>query len=157
MRRMITEKDVEKLDSIKLSEIEKLGAMQDPKTATSGQILTADGTGKAAYKPAPIAGTKIYSATQDFDNKATVQSDIYGMYAKIPCRYGDKAFSPGFYNLALKCGDTIIPYSDVVLMPIADYPDMYIYILFPDATVAKYNIAVGAMVSGNLSYYYYKK
>ena len=156
MRRMLTETEVDKLDSIKPSEIEKLGAMQDPKEATAGQILTADGTGKAAYKPAPSAGTKIYSATQDFSNKATAQSAVYGMYVKINCRYGDKAFSPGFYNLALKCGNTIIPYSDVVLMPVEDYPDMYIYILFPDATVTKYNIAVGAMVSGNLSYYYYK-
>ena len=157
MRRMLTETEVEKLDSIKPSEIEKLGAMQDPKTATAGQILTADGKGKATYKPAPSAGTKIYSATQGFDNYPTVQSAVYGMYVKITCRYGDKAFSPGFYNLALKCGETIIPYSDVVLMPVDNYPDMCIYILFPEATVAKYNIAVGAMVSGNLSYYYYDK
>ena len=53
MRRMITETDVEKLDSIKPSEMQKLGAMQDPKTATAGQVLTADGTGKAVYKAAP--------------------------------------------------------------------------------------------------------
>ena len=157
MRRMITESDVEKLDSIKPSEIEKLGAMQDPKTATAGQVLTADGKGKAAYKPAPSAGTKIYNTTQGFDNKPIVQSDVYGMYAKITCRYGDEVFSPGFYNVALKCGETIIPYSDVVLMPMDDYPDTTVYILFPSATVAKYNIAVGAMVSGNLSYYYYNK
>lgn len=157
MRRMITEKDVEKLDSIKPSEIEKLGAMQDPKEATSGQILTADGKGKAAYKPAPSAGTKIYSATQDFKNEPTEQTAIYGMHVKITCRYGDRAFSPGFYNIALKCGDTVIPYSDVVLMPESSHSYMYIYILFPEATVTKYNIAVGAMVSGNLSYYYYEK
>lgn len=52
MRRMITETDVEKLDSINPSEFEKLGAMQDPKTATANQVLTADGTGKAIYKDA---------------------------------------------------------------------------------------------------------
>lgn len=52
MRRMITESDVEKLDIINPSEIEKLGAMQDPKEAKANQVLTADGTGKAVYKNA---------------------------------------------------------------------------------------------------------
>ena len=61
MRRMITEKDVEKLDSIKPSEIEKLGkitdadiesvqATQTPIGATANYVLTADGKGKAKYK-----------------------------------------------------------------------------------------------------------
>ena len=52
MRRMLTETEVEKLDSIKPSEMQKLAAMQDPKEATAGQVLTADGTGKAVYKDA---------------------------------------------------------------------------------------------------------
>ena len=63
MRRMITESDVEKLDSIKPSEIQKLGtitdadiesvkAMQSPKNAKANQVLTADGAGKAVYKDA---------------------------------------------------------------------------------------------------------
>lgn len=52
MRRMITETDVEKLDSIQPSEMQKLAAMQDPKTAKANQVLTADGTGKAVYKDA---------------------------------------------------------------------------------------------------------
>lgn len=69
MRRMITEKDVEKLDSIKPSEIEKLGkiteadiesvqSMQSPKDATSGQVLTADGSGRAVYKSPASGGIK---------------------------------------------------------------------------------------------------
>ena len=69
MRRMITETDVEKLDSIKPSEIEKLGtitdadiasvkAMQSPIGATANQVLTADGAGKAVYKDAS-GGMKI--------------------------------------------------------------------------------------------------
>lgn len=61
MRRMLTETEVEKLDSIKPSEIEKLGAMQDPKEATAGQVLTADGTGKAVYKDASVGKTYQYN------------------------------------------------------------------------------------------------
>ena len=49
---MITETDVEKLDSIKPSEMQKLAAMQDPKEAQPDQVLTADGTGKAVFKNA---------------------------------------------------------------------------------------------------------
>ena len=52
MRRMITETDVEKLDSIQPSEMQKLAAMQSPKDAQPDQVLTADGTGKAVYKNA---------------------------------------------------------------------------------------------------------
>lgn len=59
---MITETDAEKLDSIKPSEIEKLGAMQDPKEATANYVLTADGKGKAEYKPSQ-SGAKISSST----------------------------------------------------------------------------------------------
>ena len=69
MRRMLTETEVEKLDSIKPSEIQKLGkitdadiesvqAMQSPKNAKANQVLTADGAGKAVYKDAG-GGTKI--------------------------------------------------------------------------------------------------
>lgn len=69
MRRMLTETEVEKLDSIKPSEIQKLGtiteadiasvkAMQSPIGATADYVLTAVSGGKAKYKPA-AAGTKI--------------------------------------------------------------------------------------------------
>ena len=69
MRRMLTETEVDKLDSIKPSEIQKLGkssdadidsikAMQSPKDAKANQVLTADGAGKAVYKDAS-GGTKI--------------------------------------------------------------------------------------------------
>ena len=60
MRRMITESDVEKLDSIKPSEMQKLAAMQDPKEAKANQVLTADGTGKAVYKDATWFSLWIY-------------------------------------------------------------------------------------------------
>ena len=72
MRRMITETDVEKLDSIQPSEIEKLGkiteadiesvkATQSPIGATANQVLTADGNGKATYKPSKSGARISYS------------------------------------------------------------------------------------------------
>ena len=53
MRRMLTETDVEKLDS-----------MQDPKEATENFVLTADGTGKAVYKPASGKAYVLYISEQ---------------------------------------------------------------------------------------------
>lgn len=89
MRRMITESDVEKLDSIQPSEIEKLGkitdadiesvqATQSPKSAKANQVLTADGAGKAVYKDAS-GGTKIrlVFTTKEF-YKSWFESDSGG-------------------------------------------------------------------------------
>ena len=72
MRRMLTETEVEKLDSIKPSEIQKLGkitdadiesvqAMQSPIGATSNYVLTADGKGKATYKQSQSGARISYS------------------------------------------------------------------------------------------------
>ena len=72
MRRMITETDVEKLDSIQPSEIEKLGkitnadiesvqAMQSPIGATADYVLTADGAGKAKYQQSKSGARISYS------------------------------------------------------------------------------------------------
>lgn len=66
---MLTETDIAKIDSLKPSEIQKLGkiteadiesvqAMQSPKNAKTGYVLTAVSGGTAQYK-APAAGTKI--------------------------------------------------------------------------------------------------
>ena len=88
MRRMITETDVEKLDSIKPSEIEKLGAMQDPKTATAGQVLTAVAGGKAEFKAQ--SGGDQYGIKYDLntgEHSATIRTDVYGTYEKADGAY----------------------------------------------------------------------
>ena len=116
MRRMITEKDVEKLDSIKPSEIEKLGkitdadienvkATQSPIGATANYVLTADGKGKATYKP---AGGQSYTATA---METTVRLTVYpsgeqssfgaAFSVIIPKETGRKilaVINPNFYN-----------------------------------------------------------
>ena len=86
---MLTETEVEKLDSIKPSEIEKLGkitnadiesvqATQSPKNAKANQVLTADGNGKAVYKDAS-GGTqiKLLFTTKTF-YKPWFESDVGG-------------------------------------------------------------------------------
>lgn len=85
---MITEKDVDKLDSIKPSEIEKLGAMQDPKEATAGMVLTAVAGGKAEYK-APSGGDQyaIKYKLPNGEERGTIRTDVYGSYESVDGAY----------------------------------------------------------------------
>ena len=100
MRRMITESDVEKLDSIQPSEIEKLAAMQDPKEASAGQILTADGKGKAEFK-APSGGAKhLWSVGISYTIKDRASNAVLFSFAGS-CLYAkDNATTPAFDNIA---------------------------------------------------------
>ena len=66
MRRMLPEKDVDKIDSIDPADIETLKATGSPKDATSGYVLTADGNGKATYKAVPKNKTSIQSVYLSF-------------------------------------------------------------------------------------------
>lgn len=88
MRRMIAEKDAEKLDSIKPSEIEKLGAMQDPKGATAGYVLTAVSGGKAEYK-APSGGDQyaIKYKLSNGEESETIRTNVYGMFENVDGAY----------------------------------------------------------------------
>ena len=66
MRRMITESDVEKLDSIKPSEMQKLAAMQNPKDALPGLVLTANSEGTATYQMPPTNVPNAYFCQNSF-------------------------------------------------------------------------------------------
>ena len=90
MRRMITETDVEKLDSIQPSEIEKLGkitnadiesvkATQSPIGATANYVLTADGAGKAVYKAPASGGIKRIDAVS---RSRSYSKDNFGIYSE---------------------------------------------------------------------------
>ena len=48
----LTDNDVNKIQSITNADIQSVKAMESPKNATADYVLTADGTGKATYKPA---------------------------------------------------------------------------------------------------------
>ena len=100
MGRMITESDVEKLDSSKPSEIEKLGkitdadiesvqAMQSPKNATANYVLTADGKGKATYQQSQ-SGARI---TFPNGGPSTVYKSWFNSY--LGSSY-DRANFPGY-------------------------------------------------------------
>lgn len=100
MRRMITESDVEKLDSIKPSEIKKLGkitdadiesvkATQSPIGATADYVLTADGKGKATYQVSK-SGARI-----NFPNGGP-SSAYKSWFTQYPGSNYERASFPGF-------------------------------------------------------------
>ena len=156
MRRMITEKDAEKLDSIKPSEIEKLAAMQDPKTVKNGYVLTANGRGQAVYAKAASGGTKIIHRTTPFN--AVIQQDaMKGTFAEIQVSFVSYIVSLHYNKVAVSCGDVQIPYSDIQLTSIHLGTDSTITMLIPEATMTKYNLTVGSNISTNIGYCFYNE
>ena len=155
MRRMITETDVEKLDSIKPSEIEKLSRIQDSKDSNTGNVLTVVSGGKAEYRKPAAGGTQILHSTTSV-NGDIKQSPTYGYYVEKQDVYMPEIISCNFYNYQIKSGDTIIPYSDVILMAIAYSSYTSILILIPETTMTKYNLTVGSSITSNVGYYYYR-
>ena len=168
MRRMITEKDVEKLDSIQPSEIQKLGkitnadiesvqATQSPKDATAGYVLTAVSGGTAVYKPQSAAGSRIVTNTKSFQDITIKTSNEYGTYLEIqvPCsnliasyfRWGLKMDANTYIDLGMVC---ISPYSN----PLGGWDYVHIYIS-PEA-ITKYSITAENKFSGNIRYVYFK-
>lgn len=100
MRRMITETDVEKLDSIKPSEIQKLGkitdadiesvkAMQSPKDARANYVLTADGKGKAVYKAMASSGDQyaIKYKISSGEERGTISTNVSASHQQVDGAY----------------------------------------------------------------------
>ena len=170
MRRMITEKDVEKLDSIKPSEIEKLGkitdadiesvkAMQSPKNATDGYVLTADGQGKAVYRKPATAGSKIHSTTETIPSSKRIETDERGTFLEVQLS-ASHVINVYFYQpLKIKNADTwttmdescfkMVPY--ITGMGGWDYARIY----FTQEAITKYSITAESQFYGVIHYDYY--
>ena len=156
MRRMITEKDVEKLDSVNPSEMQKLAEMQDPKTVKNGWVLTANGRGQAVYAKPASGGTRIVYRTTPFN--AVIQQDARkGTFAEIEASFAEHIVSLHYTTLAVICGDIQIPYSEVQLLSIPLGTNSTITMLIPEATMTKYNLTVGSTITTNIGYCFYNE
>ena len=182
MRRMITESDLAKVDAVNAADLSKLNnitdgdiaklhsitdadvqsvkAMQSPKDATAGQVLTADGAGKAVYKtPAPASGgTKILYKTIIFRTEIQ-QNEFKGTFAEMEVADAKHIVSLHFKNSYLYVGgiEPAIPYSEVQLTSIPLGTGSTITLLIPEATKTKYNLPVGpnSEITTNIGYCYY--
>ena len=154
MRRMLTEKDVEKIDSIDPADIETLKATGSPKNANSGYVLTADGKGKATYKY-KSGGTTI-------DSSMLVQLSITGYQTDAD---GNKFLSREIWDgkvisvwmrSPLKADGVSIPRAEYTLTKQTNYQGGHDHVLIclPDATITKYSITDQTKFTGALSLYY---
>ena len=158
MRRMITESDVEKIDLIKPSEIEKLSRIQDSKDSNTGNVLTVVSGGKAEYRKPATAGSRISANTKSFQDITIKTSTEYGTYLEIqvPCsnliatyfRWGLKMDANTYIDLGMV---SIAPYSN----PLGGWDYVRIYI--PPETITKYSITAENKFSGNIRYVYYNE
>lgn len=155
----ITDADIAKLNSITDADVQSVKAMQSPKDATAGQILTADGAGKAVYKtPAPASGgTKIMYKTINF--RAEIQqSESRGTFAEVEVADAKHIVSLSCESY-IYCGgiEPAIPYSEVQFVSIPKGTSSTITMLIPEATKTKYNLPVGpdTEISALVGYCYY--
>lgn len=155
MRRMLTEKDVEKIDSIDPADIETLKATASPKGATSGYVLTADGNGKATYKY-QSGGTTIQSGYLRSISQTGYQTDEYGNKVLLKKMSGVQEIISVWMRDPLKADGVTIPRAEYTLTKITNYlggPDS-IAIYLSDETITKYSITNQTNFTGSVSVFY---
>ena len=156
MRRMLTEKDVDKIDSIDPADIETLKATGSPKGANSGYVLTADGNGKATYQKIS-GGTTIQSSSNFPMSQTGYQTD----------QDGNKYLANSFYDMGrkiislwmngpLKADGVTIPRAEYTLTKMTSYNSGldYVMIYLSDETITKYSITETTKFTGKVSLLY---
>ena len=167
---MITETDVEKLDSIQPSEIEKLGkitnadiesvkAMQSPIGATANYVLTADGNGKAVYRRPATAGSKIHSTTESIGSQKRIETDARGTFLQVQLS-ASHVIDVFFYQpLQIKNGDVITTMDESCFKMVPYITGMggwdYARIYFTQEAITKYSITAESQFNGVIRYSYY--
>ena len=158
MRRMLTEKDIEKVDSIDPADIETLKATGSPKGASSGYVLTADGKGKAAYQKIS-SGTKIQSDYGENISITGYQTDASGNKFLSKKLYGSyKEIITLWMRSPLKADGVEIPRAEYTLTKQADYNTLggtdTILIYLPDETISKHSITAQTQFTGMVALFY---
>ena len=154
MRRMLTEKDVEKIDSIDPADIETLKATGSPKDAKSGYVLTADGNGNATYKY-KSGGTNIYSNTLVSISITGYQTDADGNKF-LSREIWDGEVISVWMRSSLKADGVAIPRAEYTLTKQSNYTGGHDHVLIclPDETITKYSITAQTNFTGSLSLLY---
>lgn len=154
MRRMLTEKDVDKIDSIDPADIETLKATGSPKNASSGYVLTADGKGKATYKKIS-GGTTIKADYLESVSQTGYQTDAYGNKF-LSTEYWDGEIISVWMRDPLKADGVNIPRAEYTLTKTTNYMggNDHILIYLPDETITKYSITTQTKFTGSVSLFY---
>ena len=155
MRRMLTEKDVDKIDSIDPADIETLKATGSPKDATSGYVLTADGKGKATYKY-KSGETTIHSNYLESISQKGYKTDDYGNKFLSTKLFGTREIISVWMRSQLQANGVTIPRAEYSLTKATNYRGGAdsIVIYLSDETIEKYSITPETEFTGSVSFFY---
>ena len=161
MRRMLTETDVEKVESIDPADIETLKATASPKDAKSGYVLTADGKGKATYQEIS-GGTAIKSDFGENISLTGYQTDENGNKFLSKKLYGSyKEIITLWMRSPLKADGVAIPRAEYTLTKQANYNTVggtdTILIYLPDETITKHSITAQTQFTGMVALFYVER
>lgn len=153
MRRMITEKDVEKLDNT----ADKLSRIQDPKDATLFYVLTSTTGGKAIFMK-PSEGTKITKIAK-FNQTAKLKASDESKWGKHTELYYN-IHHPFAARLEPTYGLTIdnveIPLTAATVLISGEYSSgTAVEVCFSDEAVNKYNITTDSVIKLSMVVYGY--
>ena len=149
MRRMLTEKDVEKIDSIDPADIETLKATGSPKDASSGYVLTADGQGKATYKTLPVNKIVFYRNYGLF--RGTYTTDKNGDKYLFQSVTRSQRLINGCLMGPLKAGDVNIPIAELSVSIWSDNLNEkadQLRVYLSDEVISKYSITANTDFHG---------
>ena len=154
MRRMLTEKDIEKIESIDPANIEALKATASPKDAKSGYVLTADGKGKATYQY-KSGGTNIKSNYLENISQTGYKTDADGNKF-LSHEFWDGEIISVWMRGSLKADGVNIPRAEYTLTKTTNYQggNDHILIYLPDETITKYSITAQTKFIGYVSVFY---
>ena len=170
MRRMLTEKDIEKVESIDPADIETLKAIDptdietlkatgSPKDASSGYVLTADGKGKATYQKIS-GGTTINSFFGQSISATGYKTDNDGnKFISATAETGaNTQIIYLWMRSPLKADGVPIPRAEYTLTKQTDYNAIggrdTVLIYFPDETITKHSITAQTKFTGMVSLFY---
>ena len=167
MRRMLTETDIQKIESIDPAnietlksidpaDIETLKATGSPKNASSGYVLTADGKGKATYQY-KSSGTVLDSGGNSISATGYQTDDDGNKFLSMNAECGWHEHVIYLYmRNSLKADGVAIPRAEYTLTstinPLGGYDKILIYL--PDETITKHSITAQTKFTGYVGFYF---
>lgn len=138
-------------------DIDSIKAVQSPKDATAGQVLTADGAGKAVYKtPAPSGRVINYNLLKSF-SKTGYDTDEYGnKFISVDCDLGYRALVIAVWiREQLRANNVVIPIAEyTVMQQFQAVADDRLRIYLPDETITKHGLTAETVFTGSFAIAY---
>lgn len=138
-------------------DIDSIKAVQSPKNATAGQVLTADGAGKAVYKTPASSGKVIKTNLHKLFSKTGYDTDEDGnKFISVDCDLGYKALVISVWiREPLRANNVVIPIAEyTVMQQFQAVADDILTIYLSDETIAKHGLTAETVFTGSFAFAY---